>query len=258
MDDAGMKKIKILICLIFVIAALGTRVKGVYAAPEALTGTVQSVTLETDTNTATTTVLIELLHNENKQTVRVNLDTAISLGLLTLGGDGNPVINEAILGQLIEIDGATIITDEQENQHPVADALATFFSDIAGLDDETIMSVHDEGTGFGVIAQALWLTRKLDGNAEIFLAIIDAKETRDFSSFVLEDGTTPENWGQFKQAVLNGKRGKPSVTLVNNNGNGGGNGNNGIPHNDNGNGKNNNKNNKENHDQRNNRNNSDR
>ena len=251
-----MKKIKIFVCLIIVIAVLGIQVKAASALPEALTGTVQSVTLETDTNTATTTVLIELLHNENEQTVRVNLDTAISLGLLTLGGDGNPVINEAILGQLIEIDAATIITDEQENQHPVADALATFFSDIAGLDDETIMSVHDQGTGFGVIAQALWLTRKLDGNAEIFLAIIAAKETRDFSSFVLEDGTTPENWGQFKQAVLNGKKGKPSVTLADNKGNG--DGNNGIPHNDNGNGKNKNKNNKENHDQRNNRNNSDR
>ena len=260
----AIRDLKILVGFIVAIALIATRVSAVFAAPDTITGTVQSVTIETNTNTAATTVLITLLDNEITQTVRINIDTAIALGLVTLGGDGNPVINEAILGQLIEIEPGTIITDQQEKQHPVANAFATFFSDIAELDYETIMSVHNQGTGFGAIAQALWLTRKLEGNAEIFLTIIDAKRTKDFSAFMLEDGTIPATWEQFKQAVLNGKKGKPSITLVdhNNSGNAGGNGNNGNSNNENGNGKNKNKdkdkNNRENNNQRNNRNNSER
>ena len=252
----AMKDFKILVGVLLAVAMLATTDHGVFAAPEAITGTVQSVTLETNTDTAVTTVLITLLDNEVTQTVRINIESAIALGLVTLGVDGNPVINEAILGQLIEVESTIVITDEPE-QHPVGDALATFFSDIVDLDYETIMAVHDEGTGFGAIAQALWLTRKLDGNAQIFLTIIDAKKSKDFSAFVLEDGTTPANWGQFKQAILDGKKGKPSVTLAENNNNEGGNGNNGNSNNDNGNGKNKNKdkdkNNRENNNQRNNR-----
>jgi hypothetical protein len=249
-----MKDFKNLVGFLLAVAMLATTVSGVFAASDAITGTVQSVTLETNTNTAVTTVLITLLDNEVAQTVRINIESAITLGLVTLGVDGNPVINEAILGQLIEVESTIVITDEQEKQHPVGDALATFFSDIVDLDYETIMAVHEEGTGFGVIAQVLWLTRKLDGNVEIFLTIIEAKETQDFSAFVLEDGTTPANWGQFKQTILNGKKGKPSVTLADNN-NEGGNGNNGNSNNDNGNGKNKDKdkNNRENNNQRNNR-----
>ena len=252
----AIKDFKILVGFLLAVAMLATPGSGVIAAPETITGTVQSVTLETNINTAVTTVLITLLENEVTQTVRINIESAIALGLVTTGGDGNPIINEAMLGQFIEIESTIVITDELEKQHPVGDALATFFSDIVDLDYETIMAVHNEGTGFGVIAQALWLTRKLDGNVEIFLTIIEAKKTKDFSAFVLEDGTTPANWGQFKQTILNGKKGKPSVTLADNN-NEDGNGNNGNSNNDNGNGKNKNKdkdkNNGENNNQRNNR-----
>lgn len=243
-----MKITKFLIRLLCVLAVLVAQVSVVFAAPELITGTVQSITLETNTNTAVTTVLVTLLENEASQTVRLTIESAITLGLVILGGDGNPVINESILGKLIEIKPTTVINDEQ-NQHPVGDALATFFSDITGLNYATIMAAHDQGTGFGVIAQALWLTRKLEGNAEIFLAILDAKKTKDFSAFVLDDGTTPANWGQFKKAVMDGKKGKPGVALadVENNGNRNSNtnGNNGNSNN-NGNAKDKNKKDKEN------------
>ena len=221
-----MRNTKFLINFVLVMAVLVGQVSVVVAAPELITGTVQSITLETNINTAVTTVLITVSDNGASQTVRINIDSAIALGLVILGGDGNPVINESILGHLVEIDSSTVISEEQLNQHPVGDALATFFSDIADLDYETIMAVHhDEGIGFGVIAQALWLTKKLDGNAELFLTIIDAKKTKDFSAFVLEDGTSPENWGQFKKAVMDGKKGRPGAVMsINdtnqNNGNG--------------------------------------
>jgi hypothetical protein len=240
-----MKITKFLIGLLLVLAVLVAQFSVVFAAPELITGTVQSIMLETNTNTAVTTVLVTLLENEASQTVRLTIESAITLGLVILGGDGNPVINEAILGKLIEIEPTTVINDEQ-NQHPVGDAIATFFSDITGLDYATIMAAHDEGTGFGVIAQALWLTRKLEGNAEVFLAIIDAKRTKDFSAFVLDDGTIPANWGQFKKAVMDGKKGKPSVALadVENNGNSNSNANGNS--NNNGNAKDKNKKDKEN------------
>ena len=210
-----MTNTKFFVSLVLVITVLAGQVSAVFAASELITGTVHSVTLETNANTAVTTVLITLLNNEETQNVRITIESAISLGLVILGGDGNPVINEAILGKLIEIEPTTVINDEQ-NQHPVGDALATFFSDIGELDYETIMTVHDGGTGFGVIAQALWLTRKLDGNSEVFLAIINAKRTKDYSVFVFEDGTTPANWGQFKKAVLDGKKEKPGIVLTDN------------------------------------------
>ncbi len=211
-----MKYMKFLVSFILVMFILAGQVSAVFAAPERIAGTVQSITLETNIDTAVTTVLITLSDSGVSQTVRVNIDSAIALGIVILGGDGNPVINQAILGQLVEIDSSTVIED-QLHQHPVGDALATFFSDIVDLDYDTIMAVHDEGTGFGVIAQALWLTKKLEGNSELFLAIIDAKKSKDFSAFVLEDGTSPTNWGQFKKAVMDGKKGKPGVVMTNNN-----------------------------------------
>src|SRR5687767_6822942 len=222
-----MKNIKFPISLTLVFAVLVAQVSAVFAAPAAIAGTVQSVTLEANTNTAVTTVLLTVVDNGESQTVRITLESAITLGIVILGGDGNPVINELILGQLVEIDPATMITDEQMDQHPVGSALATFFSDIIDLDYETIMAAHENGTGFGVIAQALWLTRKLDGAADVFVAIIEAKRTKDFSAFVLEDGTIPKNWGQFKKVVMDGKKGKPGIAMADqgNNGTGNNNGN---------------------------------
>ena len=217
-----MKNTKFLVSLLLVLAVLVAQVSAVFAAPAVISGSVQSITLETNTNTAVTTVLITVSDNGTSQTVRITLESAITLGLVILGGDGNPVINELILGQPVEIDPTTVITEEQMNQHPVGSALATFFSDISDLDYETIMAAHANGTGFGVIAQALWLTKKLDGDADVFLAIIDAKKTKDFSAFVLADGTVPQNWGQFRKVIMDGKKGNLGIVMANrdNNGNG--------------------------------------
>ena len=64
------------------------------------------------------------------------------------------------------------------------------------------MEYHDDGTGFGVIAQALWMTNALEGGSETFSAILDAKKNKDFSGITLPDGSTPQNWGQFRKAVM--------------------------------------------------------
>ena len=249
-----MLKIKLPISLLLTITILVAQVGTVFAAPtlqesSPISGIVQSITLETDVNTGITTVLVRVLdENDLSQIARVSQETAIRLGLVTRDADGNPVINNSVLGQAIEVEPATVIPDKEVNEHPVGNALATFFADFTGINYDQIMAAHNKGTGFGVIAQALWLTMKFDGDSEVFLAILEAKETGDYSAFLLDDGTTPENWGQLRKAILDssGKKDSAGVVISNkhknknkdNNRNNNGNGNGGENNNGNENGNN--------------------
>jgi hypothetical protein len=220
-----MNRTKFFMSLFWAFSVLIVQAGGVFAAPAlqafpSINGTVQIITLETDPNTGITIVIVVLEgKNQVLQTVRVSLETAIKpLGLVALDGDGNPVINDLALGKQVEIEQTAVIPAKEEDRHPVGNALATFFSDIADLDYDTIMTAYDEGVGFGVIAQALWLTMKLESNSEVFLAILDAKETGDYSAFILEDGTTPRNWGQLRKAILDGdKKDNPGIVISANN-----------------------------------------
>ena len=218
-----MLKTKFLISLVLTITILVTQVGAVFAAPAIqgtalIAGTVQSITLETDINTGITTVLVTMLdQNGLSKTARVSLETVITPGLITPDGDGKPVINTSALGQSLEVDPTNVILDEGADQHPIGSALATFFSGINGLTYNQIMAAHDKGTGFGVIAQALWLTMKFNGDSEVFLAILDAKENNDYSAFILDDGTTPKNWGQLRKAILDSsdKKDNPGIVMSN-------------------------------------------
>ncbi len=204
-----MNKTKIFISLVLALSVLIGQVGSVLAAPalqESDPGTVKSITLETDPNTGITTVIVEIKGaDQTRQTFRISQETAITVGLVALDGDGNLVINKSALGKRIEIDPAMVLPDQQEDRHPVGDALATFFSDVPGMNYETIMAAHDKGVGFGVIAQALWLTKELEGNSEIFEKLLTAKETDDYSEFTF-DGVAPKNWGQLRKAIMDGKK----------------------------------------------------
>jgi hypothetical protein len=202
-----MKKAKIFTSMLLASLLIFTQVAVAFAAPKMqdatpIAGTVVEVVLETDTNTGVTTVLVTLMDaNGGTQTVRINLEAAESpeLGLVTLDADGNPVIVDP-LPEFIEINPASVIPDE-EMRHPVGSALALFFSDIAGLDYSIIMDAHTNGNGFGIIAQALFLTEKLGGDAAVFQEILQAKKDKDFSNFQLDDGTIPTTWGQLRKAI---------------------------------------------------------
>ena len=263
-----MSRMKPLLGIILTIILSMAQVGGALAAPaiqetSPISGTVQSITVETDPNTGVITVIVELGDsNQLVQTVRISQETAVALRLIDINADGNPVPIKRPLGKTIEIDPTTVIPDQGENQHPVGSALATFFSDIEGIDYETIMSAHENGVGFGVIAQALWLTGELGGDAQLFQDLLYAKQHNDYSAFsdFTEDGTTPKSWGQLRKALLsqkglgvvmsnhdnNGNQGtgngsnkdKDKNKDKNNNGHGNGNGNNG---NGNGNGNGHNK-----------------
>jgi hypothetical protein len=206
-----MNKTNFLISLVLAFTFLIGQTGSVLAAPasqesDLLAGILTSISLETDPNTGITIVIIQIQSpDQTTQTLRISQKTAIASGLVALDGDGNLAINKLALGKLVEIEPAEVISAEQTDRHPVADALATFFSDVPGMDYDTIMAERDKGIGFSVIAQALWLTKQLQGNSETFEKLLHARETNDYSDFKF-GGETPENWGQLRKAILDGKK----------------------------------------------------
>jgi len=213
-----MKNHKILIRLSLAIMVLMAQVGVVFAAPAnqvpRLTGTLQSITLETDMTTTVTTVRITILDESNSsQILRLDVKTALALGLITADENGTSAINPMALGLPVQIDPQTVISNDDSNRHPVGDALATFFTGIA--DYQTIMDEHEKGFGFGIIAQALWFTQKLNGDSETFQAILWAKGSGDFSEFILTaDGSSPKDWNQLRSAILNVNKSGNQIVLI--------------------------------------------
>ena len=213
-----MSSTKLLASILLVLSVLFAQVGVVAAAPQTqdttpVTGTIQSITTETDAN-GVTTVLVTLTDDQGAtQTVRLSVDTAVALNLVTLDSTTQePVVDETQVGQSVEIDPSTVIPDEaptQESVHPIAWLLAEFF----GEDPSIVEGYHEDGFGFGVIAQSLWMSQNVGGDASLAGQILEAKQSGDYSAITLSDGTTltlpdgtvPTNWGQFKKALLDKK-----------------------------------------------------
>ena len=212
-----MSKIKLLSGVLLVFMLLTAQVSMAAAAPLAqdtlpITGTIQDITTETDAN-GVTTVLVTLVDDQGAtQTVRISDVTADELGLFDLTTQ-EPVLTQ--IGQPVVIDPTTVIPDEEpteEDVHPIAALLAAFFDE----DPSVVDSYHEDGFGFGVIAQALWISRNLTGtenetgDASLTEEILDVKRDKTYESFFEAhpeyiDGTVPTNWGQFKKALLDKK-----------------------------------------------------
>ncbi len=203
-----MKKITASILLLLVMLAMTT---GIASAQETtlITGTVQTVVIESNETTGETVVVVTLLDEAGtSQTLQINLETAKALELVvTDPATGETKTSEGAVGATVEIDPATVIPEEtaEEEQHPVGSALSDFFSDLTGISYETVMSYHDDGMGFGVIAQALWLSNGMGGGEEMFTALLDAKQSGDFSGITLADGSTPDNWGDVVTSLKKGE-----------------------------------------------------
>ncbi|MBI5353348.1 MAG: hypothetical protein HZB50_11975 [Chloroflexi bacterium] len=204
-----MKK---LITSTFLVLALLVMTVGAAFAQESttITGTVQAVVLETDATTGVTTVVVTLLNDAGTtQTVRISVQTAESFGLVvTDPTTGLVTVAVDAIGKVVQLDPSLIIDDEQETQepkvHPVGSALSNFFSGLLGVNYETIMAYHDQGVGFGVITQALWLTSNVGGDTTTFEALIVAKQSNDYSTITLADGSTPRNWGDVVRSLKKG------------------------------------------------------
>lgn len=197
-EESIMHKTKLISSILLIAAVLFAQVGVVGAASPsqettAVTGTIQSITVETDA--AGTTVLVTLVDGQGvTQTARFGVDEAVTLGLVTLDPvTGAPVVVNEKIGQTVTIEPEA----PAEPVHPISAVLASFF----GVDGSVIEQYHLDGFGFGNIAQALWMSKNLNGDASLAGLILEAKKTGDFSAFILPDGSTPENWGQFKKAV---------------------------------------------------------
>lgn len=210
-----MKTSRIFTAFVLAIVILVSQVGAVFATPalqqSTISGTVQALTCEIDPVTGTKTFFVTVEATDGtSQTAHVSQITAETLELITVNADGiadcSPEALELAIGLDVTILPADIL-QEEEPKHPVGDALATFFDEIT--DYETIMTAHDEdGFGFGVIAQALWLLLKIDDAQFTLKMVLDAKQSGDFSDFdeLFEADSTPENWGQFRKAVLDGAK----------------------------------------------------
>lgn len=200
-----MFRSKIFAGVLLVLAVLFAQVGTVFASPAAqettpITGTIQNISLETDETGATTAVLVTVLDGEGMtQTVRISVETAVALGLVTVDPATNVVsVVESKVGQPVEIDPATVLPEEEVDVHPIAAILASFF----GMEAGVVQGYHEDGFGFGVIAQALWMAKGLNDDPTTAGLILEAKRTGDYSAFILPDGSIPTNWGQFKKAAM--------------------------------------------------------
>src|SRR5689334_826118 len=207
-----MNKLKLILTMALTFTVLFAQVGSAAAAPLAqtptpITGTVTNIALSSDGQS----VLVTLTDAQNvTQTVSITLTAATSLGLLDSSGQPVPVTGS----QSVTIDSTMIAPGTTVAVNPISSLLATFF----GGDASVIDGYHNDGFGFGVIAQALWMSRNLTGTegqvGDTSLAgdILQAKQDKDFAAFfekhpdLLADGESiPTNWGQFRKEFLNKK-----------------------------------------------------
>lgn len=160
------------------------------------TGTINTLTFFTDPVTLITTMTVNLTDAGSvTKDVSISLEHAISLGLVAT--------NEALIGTDIVIDPTVIL--ESATFGKIVTKLGTFFGSL-GVDFASIQAYKDAGTGYGVIAQALWMTYALGGDAATFDLIMAAKASGDFSGIVLPDGSAATSWGSLRKALItNGK-----------------------------------------------------
>ncbi len=204
---------KILTVFALVAALLTVNIGTAFAqdtTPTAITGEIQLIEVVEDATTGESTVVVTLLDpvTNTTQQVTLSLANAESLGLVSTDPNtGLPVVDETLYGTETTIDGSLIIVtpEEEEAKHPVGESLSNYFGELLGVDYDAIMTAHDDGFGFGVIAQALWMANQLDGGTDTFNALLEAKKTGDYSGITLADGSTPENWGD---VVKNLKKGE--------------------------------------------------
>src|ERR1043165_1320159 len=221
-----MKSTKLFATIFLVLAVLFAHVGVALAAPQTqsttpITGTIQSITTEKDASGATVVVLGLKKADGTTQTVRLSLETAASLNLI----DKTTLqVNQAQVGQSITMDPSAVLPageTTQESIHPIAAILAAFFH----ADPSVVNGYHQDGFGFGVIAQALWMSGNINGGtADTDLAgeILQAKKSGDYSGIQLPDGFTwpngsaPTNWGQFKKALktLNENKDKQNLGVI--------------------------------------------
>jgi len=166
-----------------------------------IVGSLQTITLSSDANNVTTVAVTLLDANNVTQTVTLSLDQAVTLGLVSLDANLVPSVVETQLGRTITLQPTAPTTlpvpTPEVIQNPVGAAIAAFFD----LDGSVVEELHQNGMGYGLIAQACWNSYVLTGDASRCSEIAEAKKSGDFSAIELPGGGTASNWGQLKNAL---------------------------------------------------------
>lgn len=233
---------KLLASILLILAVMFVQVGNVAAAPQTqdgttttINGTIQEITTELDANGETVVVVKVLDDQGTMQTVTLSAQEAADNKLFDL--TTGELLAKAEDSVELVVDPTDVVTDEEPvapDVHPISMLLAKFFfggEDDLGLTYEMaslIDSFHngdyqlgenetlDQVFGFGVIAQALWMSRNSEGNADIELAgdILQAKQDKNYDAFFEAHpeyadqfgDNTPGNWGQFKKVLREKKQ----------------------------------------------------
>ncbi len=99
--------------------------------------------------------------------ITFSLENAVSLGLVTATADIPPVVTvvEAMLGQTLTVDPSLVLETGELVTQPVAVTLGDFLSGLLGVDGAALMAYHEQGLGFGEIAQAGFMALALNGDS---------------------------------------------------------------------------------------------
>jgi hypothetical protein len=183
---------------------------------EPVTGTIQTITPLTDPITGDVTVRVGLRTADGVLPIIYSPENAVSLGLVTATADIPPVVTvvEAMIGKTLTVDPSLVLETGELVTQPVAVALGDFLSGLLGVDGAALIAYHEQGLGFGEIAQAGFMAMALDGNSTTFSTILAAKKSGDYSAVVLPDGSTPSNWGQLRKAVFSNEKNLKNLGAV--------------------------------------------
>ena len=214
-----MKRINLALTVITVLLFLAIPSLQVFAetqVSEPPTGTIQTITPIIDPLTNMVTVRVGLRTTDGVLPLTYSLENAVSLGLVTATADIPPVVTvvETMLGQTLVVDPSLILGAGELVTQPIAVTLGDFLSGILGVDGAALMAYHDQGMGFGEIAQAGFMALALDGDSATFSTILAAKKSGDYSAVVLPDGSTPSNWGQLRKAVFTDEKNLKNLGAV--------------------------------------------
>lgn len=226
---------KLLASILLILAVMFAQVGNAAAAPQAQDTTypqIKEITTETDENGVTTVLVTQLLEDQTEETVRISFDYALQIGLIDDVTLQPVAIEELPEGTSIdESEIIEVVPDEEPvapDVHPISMLLAKFFFggeddlaatyEMASLIDSYHNGDNESGVfGFGVIAQALWMSQDFteDGTADAELAgdILVVKRDKEYQTFFEDhpeylenyDGPIPTNWGQFKKLLLDKK-----------------------------------------------------
>jgi hypothetical protein len=204
-----MAAIKTLIGITLGIALAVGQVSYAGAAPQydPLIGTIDEVTEGTDANGDPVIIVKYTDEDGLHHTISMSPEQADTLGLITWDPITEEVISiDVVAGDPINLTGAQLeeLNPCGDAEHPVVGALCGVFFAYLGASAETIAGWHADGFGFGVITQALFMARQLEGDMTMAGLILEAKKSGDYSGFG-DEYAEITNWGQFKKAVMAGE-----------------------------------------------------